>query len=339
MNKIRWIVGLALALIVLAGCGTAATQPPATSTPTEAVTATAGPTQAVTAASEPTQAATEAASPFPVTVKDGLGKDVTVEKKPVKIVSTTLGTDEILLDLVGPERLIGVTHNASDATQSNIADRPELKQVKNVVGAGPDPEQIIALEPDLVFAASWTKPEVIDQLRNAKITVFVVGNFTSIAAMEDNITTIGKLVGEEAKAKNITDGMDKTLAEVADRLKAAQGKQPTVLYLTPDGWVAGSKTTSDDIITHAGGINAAAGLNDWNQLSPEKIIELNPDVVILSPYVGDQDFLKNPAYKGMAAIKNNRVAAITDAHMSATSQYIVLAVEDVAKLLYPDLMK
>lgn len=329
MHNNRLIIGALLVMVLLVGCGGAVT--PA---PTEALiqqVATAAPPTVATA---PPASATPA---FPVTVKDGMGSDVAVAKKPVKIVSLTLGTDEILLDLVGPERLIGVTHNATDATQSNIAERPELKQVKNVLEA--DPEQVIALEPDLVFAASWTKPEVIDQIKKAGITVFVVGNFTSIAAMKDNITTIGRLVGEEAKAKEITDSMDKKLAEIADKLKGSQGSKPTVLYLTPNGWVAGSKTTSDDIIIQAGGINAAASLNDWNQLSPEKIIELNPDVVILSTYVTDADFLKNPAYADMGAIKNKRVVALTDAHMSATSQYIVLAVEDVAKVLYPDIFK
>jgi iron complex transport system substrate-binding protein len=274
---------------------------------------------------------------FPVTVKDGLGKDVTVKKQPVKIASLTLGTDEVLLDLVGPGCLVGVTYLASDKTTSNIADRPELKQIKNTLND--DPEKVIALSPDLVFAGQFTKPEVVDQLRNAKITVFVVGNYTSIAAMEDNIRTMGKLVGEDAKAKAMTDAMDQKLAEIAGKLKAAQGQKPSVLYLAAEGWSAGSVTTVDDIITHAGGVNAAASLNDWNQLSPEKVILLNPDFVVLSPYVTDQDFLKNPAYKDMAAIKNNHVTAPSDAHMSATSQYIVLAVEDVAKVLFPDLMK
>ncbi len=314
MSKAK-IFGMFLALILLAGCGGQAAQP---------------------AAPAPTEAATEAAT-FPVTAKDGAGTEVTVAKEPVRIVSLTLGTDETLLELVGPQRLVGVTYLASDKTTSNIADRPELAQIKGKLQD--DPEQVIALNPDLVFVGQFTKPDVIDQIRKAGITVFVVGNFTSISAMEQNIQTIGHLVGEDAKARQMTDQMDQKLAEIADKLKGAKGPKPSVLYLAAEGWAAGKATTVDDIITHAGGTNAAAILNDWNQISPEKVVELNPDVVILSPYVTDQDFVKNPAYKDLAAIKNNRVAAPTDAHLSATSQYIVLAVEDVARVLYPDLFK
>jgi iron complex transport system substrate-binding protein len=157
--------------------------------------------------------------------------------------------------------------------------------------------------------------------------------------MKQNVLTLGKLVGEEARAQSMADDMDKQLAEIADKLKGATGEKPTVLYMAAEGWAAGSATTVDDIITHAGGVNAASMLNDWNQISPEKVVEFNPDAVILSTYVPDQDFVKNLAYKDLAAIKNNKVAALSDAHLSATSQYIVLAVEDVAKVLYPDLFK
>jgi iron complex transport system substrate-binding protein len=320
LRKSGWSGVLLALVVVLAGCGPISATGVA---PTPVVSvATAVP-------------ATEEASAFPVTVTDGLGNEVTIESRPEKIVSLTLGTDETLLDLVGPERLIGVTYLASDETTSNIAGRPELAEVSNIVEA--DAEQILALQPDLVFVGSFTDSAVLDQLKNAGVKLFVVGNFTSIEAMKENILTIGKAVGEDAKAQEMAADMDASLKLVADKLQGASGEKPTVLYYTSDGWVAGSETTVDDIIIKAGGVNAAADQTGWNQLSPEAIIELDPDVVILSPYVTEDEFAKNPAYATLKAVTNNRFVALTDAHMSATSQYIVLAVEDMVKVLYPDL--
>jgi cobalamin transport system substrate-binding protein len=332
----RWMIGPVLALALLAGCaaprGTViAVTPPAAAS---GATATAAPTEAATTA--PTEAAAQTDT-YPVTVKDGTGADFTLDQKPQRIVSLTLGTDEVLLDLVGPERLVAVTYLADDKTTSNIAGRPELAQIKGRYND--DPEQVLSANPDLVVAGSFTKPDVLDQLRKAGLKVYVEGNFTSIEAMKQNVLTLGKLVGEDAKAQAIADDMDKELAEIADKLKSAPAHKPTVLYLASDNWAAGSATTVDDIIIHAGGVNAASMLNDWNQISPEKVVEINPDVVILSPYVADADFVKNPAYQGLSAIQNHRVAAPSDAHLSATSQYIILAVQDVAKVLYPDLFK
>ncbi len=290
---------------------------------------------AACAPATPTQAPpTE--EPFSASAVDGLGNEVTLNAKPQRIVSMTLGTDEILLDLVGPERLIAVTYLAADATTSNIAERPELAQIPNVIQPNPSPEQIIALEPDLVFVATFTDSTMIQQLRDAGLPVFAVGFFSSIEAMQQNILTIGDLVGEPEKAAAMVDEMNARLQAIAE---AVAGKEkPSVLYLASDGWVAGSGTTVDDIIVRAGGVNAAADLVDWNQVSEEVIIQMDPDYVILSPYVTDEEFINNPVFANLKAVQQGHVMAISDAYMSATSQYIVRGVEEVARFLYPELV-
>ncbi len=290
---------------------------------------------AACAPATPTQAPpTE--EPFSASAVDGLGNEVTLNAKPQRIVSMTLGTDEILLDLVGPERLIAVTYLAADATTSNIAERPELAQIPNVIQPNPSPEQIIALEPDLVFVATFTDSTMIQQLRDAGLPVFAVGFFSSIEAMQQNILTIGDLVGEPEKAAAMVDEMNARLQAIAE---AVAGKEkPSVLYLASDGWVAGSGTTVDDIIVRAGGVNAAADLVDWNQVSEEVIIQMDPDYVILSPYVTGEEFINNPVFANLKAVQQGHVMAISDAYMSATSQYIVRGVEEVARFLYPELV-
>jgi iron complex transport system substrate-binding protein len=218
-----------------------------------------------------------------------------------------------------------------------VAGRPELAEVENVVEA--DAEQILALEPDLVFVASYTDPAVLEQLDNSGLPVFVVGFFTSVDAMKDNILTIGKLVGETEKAEEMVAEMDARLDEVAAVIADAGGEPPRVLYLSNDGWVGGSETTVDDVITRAGGINVAADLVDWAQVNEETIIEMDPDVVILSTYVTDGEFIENPAFADLSAIKNGRVYQLIDSHVCAVSQYIVLGVEDLARSLYPELFE
>ncbi len=320
-------------VFLLTACAPAAPAGPAPATDLPAVTLSEPEPTHTPAVEEP---ATD--EPFEASATDALGNLVTLAAKPMRIVSLTLGTDEILLDLVGPERLIGVTYLASDPTTSNIAGRPELLEVPNTVEASP--EQIIALEPDLVFVATFTDAAVIEQLQSAGLAVFAVGNFSTIDSMKENILLIGSLVGEPQKAEALVAQMTADLDAIADAISAAEGEPISVLYLASGGWVAGSATTVDDMIQHAGGVNAAAeaGLVDWNQVGEEAIIEMNPDVVILSPYVTDDEFRDNPVFAGVSAVQNDRVTAITDAHMSATSHYIVLGVEDIARLLYPDLM-
>lgn len=329
-HRITALLMLLVALLMVA-CAPSAAAPEATDESIDEA-----PTTEAEATAESTEAVSEG---FPVTVVDGLGKEIMLDAPPQRIASVTLGTDEILLDLVGPERMIGVTFLASDATTSNIADNPALAEVPNVIAANPSAEQIIALEPDLVFVGSFTDPALIEQLEGAGLKVFAVGFFNSIEAMQQNILDIGTLVGEVEAAQQLVETMNDRLAALDEVLEQHEGEPARVLYLASDGWVAGSATTTDDIITRAGGVNAAAeaGIVDWQQINQEALIEMNPDVVILSPYVTDDEFLTNSVYADLDAVVGGRVYSITDACMSATSQYIVCGVEEAAHVIYPEL--
>jgi iron complex transport system substrate-binding protein len=277
---------------------------------------------------------------FPRTVTDGLGNKVTLTARPIHIVSVTLGTDEILLSLVDPARIVAITANALDSEQSNIVEQAKRISVRLTTA---DPETIIALRPDLVFVASYTDAGVIKQLKDAGLTVFVLGNFSSIKDIENNITLLGQVVGEEGQAATIVNGMETRLKAIASAVKGA--KPLTVLYYGPEGYSDGAGSTVDDVITHAGGLNllTVAGIKDtYPQVNDEFVVQQDPDVILVagltqySPGFADK-FYKNPNFQTLKAVKNKRAVVINDAHVDTVSQYIVEGVSDVAALLYPDL--
>src|SRR5579872_91380 len=69
---------------------------------------------------------------------------------PRRIVSLTLATDEMLLDLVPVERVIGVTFLVDDPEISNVAGRypPDVPRLRQG-----DAERIVGMQPDLVCLA------------------------------------------------------------------------------------------------------------------------------------------------------------------------------------------
>ncbi|UFJ40244.1 helical backbone metal receptor [Brevibacillus humidisoli] len=274
---------------------------------------------------------------FPVTLADGSGAEVVIEKRPERIASVTLGTDEILLSLVDKQRLVAVTQYSTDPGISNVAGQTDDIAAKI---ESSNAEQIIALNPDLVLVASYTSPDVVKQLRDAGLTVFMFSFVDSIDQMKENILTIGKVVGEEEKAKQIVADMDARLAAVAEKVEKIDDR-PTVLNYTPDGYTGGKGTSNDDIITRAGGINLAAeaGIEGWKQISLEKVVELNPDVILLSDWnPGHPNFaetLRNdPILKNVAAVEESRVVTVPGKHLTAVTQYVVNGVEDVYNVLY-----
>jgi iron complex transport system substrate-binding protein len=248
----------------------------------------------------------------------------------------TLATDEILLALVEPARLLGVTYLAVDEGISNMTE--EAATVPHKIRA--DPEQIIALQPDLVFVASYLRGEFIRLLQAAGLVLFQFQEYDSIAEVEQNIRLIGRVVGEEARAEALVAAMEGRLQALAERLPAV-GTRPRVLYWGSQGYTAGRMTSIDDLITYAGGENLAAtyGLIGAANLSAEQVLAMNPQVIISGSFDQDEQrglppVLLHPALRGVDAVQQGRVYTIPSRHLVSISQFIVRGVEALAQVLH-----
>jgi iron complex transport system substrate-binding protein len=273
---------------------------------------------------------------FPKVLIDQTGRRVVLPQKPSRMVSVTLATDEILMALVEPSRLVGVTYLADDPGVSNMTR--EAAAVPHKVRA--DPEQIIALQPDLVFVASYLRGEFITLLQAAGLVLFQFHEYDSIAKVQQNIRLIGEVVGEEAQAEALVAAMQARLQALAEWLRPI-GERPRVLYWGAHGYTAGRLTSMDDLITYAGGENLAAtyGMIGFANLSAEQVLAMNPQVIISGSL--DQDAqrglpaaLLHPALQGTDAVRHGRVYTIPSRHLVTISQFIVDGVEAFARVLH-----
>jgi len=275
---------------------------------------------------------------WPRTLVDGLGTEVTINEPPQKIVSVTLGSDEVLLPLIGPERFAAVTSFATDPGISNVA--LIAAQVPQSIEAASDTEKIISLEPDIVFVASFTAPEVIQQLRDAGLTVFATGFPIGLEQIRENIRLLGQAVGAETDAEAMIAEMDSQLAEISATIGTPETPL-TALYLTPGNYTSGVDSTISQVISAAGGVDIADEVTQFAPITDEFIIEQDPDVILLSGWTPwDPTFIdtfkNNPAFAGLSAVTNNRVYVASDAHLTTVSQFIVEGVKDTAAYLYPE---
>jgi iron complex transport system substrate-binding protein len=276
---------------------------------------------------------------WPRVIVDGLGTESRLDAPPQHIVSVNLGADEVLLSLVGPERLAAVTALSLDPGISNVAVQSQA--VENTIVSSGDIEFIIGLQPDIVLLATFTEPEVLQQLRDAGLTVFTTGFPVGLQAIRDNITLLGQVVGEEARAADLVEQMDSDFAAVSDAV--AQDTVVRALYLTPGYYTSGVDSTISEVITAANGVDVAAeaGADQSAPLTEEFIIEQDPDVILLSgwtpwdaTFVGS--FIENPAFANLSAMTNGRVYVANDAHLTTVSQYIAEGVKDVAAYFWPE---
>ena len=274
---------------------------------------------------------------FPRTVVDGLGREVTLDAPPQRIASVSLGADEILLPLVGPERLLGVSYMAANPAISNVADALEGVPRTDLIG---DPELLISLDADLVILAAYNNPAALDQLLDADVPVFVLADFNTLDDIRANIRLLGEVTGAELRAEALIAQMDARLEAVA---RAVEGQPPVrVLFYEPGGITYGPGSTVDQIITLAGGVNVAAEaeLGPYPLVDAEFVIAADPDVILLGGWYAEQGdpldtLLSNPAFADLRAVREGRVVPVIDAHMTNVSHHIATGVEDVARALYP----
>jgi iron complex transport system substrate-binding protein len=191
------------------------------------------------------------------------GRRLVLPAPPQRIVSVTLVTDEILLDMIRLERIVALSDLAPTAI-SLIADR--VGSVQHFVGA--DVESIIALEPDLCFLASYNREETRSLLVDSGIPVRVLRCFDSLSDVRDNVRTVGRAVGADEEAERMVGEMDRKLAAVAQRLPSRE-QWPTALAYGRSGWVAGAGTVQTSVLEAAGLRNAAAehGMAGFLQIS------------------------------------------------------------------------
>lgn len=289
---------------------------------------------------------TAAQGGFPLTVRDANGFEMTIAKKPERIVSLTLGTDEMLLDMVDKNRIIALTIYADDPNISNIADR--AKDIPNKIVS--EAETVISLQPDLVFTDTYANAEFVQQLRDSNISVYVFKTPSNIEEQRKTVLEIAHVVGEDKKGQEIVAWMDGKLKEIEEKLSALKEEEKLTVFDYGEIGTSGKGTNYDDIVTRAGLINVVsrAGIEGWPQISKEKLVEYNPDIITVPSWFYDksitlESFINNikndKSLADVKAVKNNRLLAIPNQHISAISHYVVLGVEDVAKAAYPELFK
>src|SRR5947209_4415630 len=136
----------------------------------------------VTSLAQPAGPARVEGDTFPRTLVDAYGYRFTLARPPQRIVSAMLASDEILLDLVPPQRLLAVTRYATDPDNSNCVDK--ARGIPSISGLGV--ENLLALQPDLILAARFAHVQVVTQLRLCGAPIFCFGRFDTLEDVRDN---------------------------------------------------------------------------------------------------------------------------------------------------------
>ena len=261
-------------------------------------------------------------------------------KKYNHIVSLTLSGDEMLLGLVPENRIAGLSGKINEDKEiSNVVDK--AKKFPKIEG---NEEVLMSLEPDLIIVADWLSKRITDigAITGAKVYFYKTPN--SYEEQKKLIRDLANLVEEKENGEKLIKNMDDRLKDLQNKIaKNYKGTKPRILMYTSFGTTSGKNTTFNDMVKLINGVNvvAEAGIDGFKDISKEKVIELNPDIIIV-PIAKKYDnvnkisklFFEDPSFKNVKAIKNKKVYFIQYKDITPTSQYMINSIEELAKVVY-----
>jgi iron complex transport system substrate-binding protein len=274
---------------------------------------------------------------------EGLNGRVTIPSKPARIITASVGHDEMTLALVPAERLVGVGNASKSELYSNVWDK-----VQDVPEISSDPETIIAQDPDVVVTSPFLRMETVQALANVGVPVVQTELSNDPDSRIGDILLLGYIYGEEERALALAEEVARRYEAVASVTRAKpQSERQRVLALTKFAdqvWTAGTNSTEGSIIEAAGGVNAAAeaGIEQNATTSLEGIIAMAPDVIFIpQPAQPDgepfrQELLSDPTLAETPAIENGRVYLVDGKSFTTLSFWNIRGVEELAKLLWPE---
>jgi len=271
---------------------------------------------------------------------DDLGRTITIDRIPQRIISLAPSNTEILFALGLGDRVIGLTE---------YCNYPEAATTKPEVGgfSTVDIEKVVSLEPDLVLATRIHGKTVIPALEELGLTVLALAP-TSIDGVLSSITLIGEITGQHRQASQLVNDLRTRIKTVASKTrKLAPNQRPRVLYLT---WhdplmTAGTETLANDLIDKAGGQNIAYDISGDRAIDLETVVHRDPQVIIASVGMGTGEdlpwqYVKTESrLEDTQALVDKRVYKIDGDIIHRPGPRIADALELMAQFIHPEIFE
>ena len=290
-----------------------------------------------------------------------------------RIVSFLPSATELLYEFGVQDNLYGVTHECkypSDATSKlkvidSVINSDELtsKEIdtktckllnegedifvlneKNLKKANPD--LIISQETCEVCAAYTNQVNKALQILQKKPMLYSMDPH-NLNEIINSVTELGKILGNEMKAKEIINSLEKRIQNIK---KIENNKKPKVLaiewiepFFTAGHWIP-------EMIQIAGGINIISKIGEHSRrLGFQEVITSDPDIIIMMPCGFDtkrtileyNNILKEKKkWNSLKAVRNKQIFAVdANSFFSKPSIRTIDGLEILAKIIQPDNFK
>ena len=206
-------------------------------------------------------------------------------------------------------------------------------------------EGVISLAPSLVIGEDdMGPPNVIKQIKKAKIDIRIIPEKYSSIGIKNKITCLGEIFSITDISKN---KIEKELDPIIKQLKTIRKKnkatpKKVLLILSMQGTspiVAGIDTPGNGFIEMIGSINAFQNFKGWKPVSAESIVLANPDYILITSrgmknFSSIDELSKQPALILTNAAKNKNILDVNGMAMLGFGPRGIYTALEIAKKIY-----
>ena len=287
---------------------------------------------------------------YPLTVRDFIGNETVLEKKPERVAVLSGAPLNIWYDVGGKSVCTATISDNLKVVEEYEAEIKALPSIGKVTGVSI--EAIVGYEPDLVIAQENSQSEVIDWLQQHgyKVITTYLRDFNDVVA---TYRAFGKIVGNTELAEQKVSALESRYADLRAKIPA-EGKRVVILYLTSkklqvklDGSIAGIVAKDLGLVNIASGVAPVEIGSENATLDMEFLVEQQPDIILVTSMISSneqaiatmQEHLStNDAWKGVAAAQNGNIVYLPQEYfLYNAGPYFDEALRYMACSVYPEI--
>lgn len=256
---------------------------------------------------------------------------------PARIVSIGGGTTEILYALGVEDRIAAV--DTTSLYPAAATAKPNVGYLRALSAEG-----VLALSPDLILMEHGAgPPEAVALLDQAGIPITHLPAGYTAGELVEKIRIVSRAVGREAAGTRMAHDAEEAFAALERDLRGIAAKRVLFILSMVDDrpLAAGADTGADAIIGLAGARNALHGTHGYKTISPEAVVSLAPDAILMVDRHGASgvpgEVLSRPFLAATPAGREGALIRMDALYLLGFGPRMPQAVRELAGKLYPAL--
>jgi iron complex transport system substrate-binding protein len=225
------------------------------------------------------------------------------QRRPQRIVSMNLCTDELLMRIVDPSRIASITYLSRQPLNAPLGLDETIAKIRVNHGLA---EEVLMSKPDLIVTGSFSTMAATSLLRSLGQNIVTFDPEADFDDMRANIRKMGEAVGEPERAEQVIAEFDARLADLQAQLPL--GDRPVFADIGVNNFMSGRDTLFAHVV-NAGGwrtLGETLGYTGYTNIPLEQLLRTRPDLVSTAtpwsnpPSMSTQN-LRHPALRDLVA--------------------------------------